>query len=142
MKKIEIFDIKTMCDPQLGSLSVFEGEKDSAVPFLFKRIYYIYGVPEQGQRGCHAHKKLQQILFCPYGEIAIQLDDGNEKQEVILDSPNKGLFIGSGIWREMKWLKKNSVLCVAASDYYDESDYIRQYEDFIALKKEGYWHEN
>ena len=62
-----------------------------------------------------------------------------KKKEFLLDSPEKGLLVGKGIWHEMYWLKENSVLCVAASDYYNEKDYIRDYDEFLKLVKEGYW---
>lgn len=120
-----------------GSLSFFESKKD--IPFEIKRIYYIYDVPLDSTRGMHAHKKLQQLLWCPYGKIEIVLDNGKVKETIMLDSPKKGLLVGSGMWRDMYWKKAESVLCVAASDYYDEEDYIRDYDEFIRHVKEGYW---
>jgi len=121
--------IKTIRSLDAGSLSFFEANRD--VPFPIKRIYYIHGVPKDTQRGAHAHKQLRQLLFCPYGSVKILMDDGQEKSEVILDDPSKGLIITPCIWRDMLWLIENSVLCVAASDYYDEDDYIRDYDEFI-----------
>lgn len=129
-------NIKTITDSMKGSLSFFEANKD--VPFDIKRIYYIYQVPVGIKRGGHAHRELSQMLFCLYGQIKIVLDDGTKKEEVILDEPSKGLIISKGIWRDMIWEKDNSVLCVAASDYYDESDYIRDYDEFIKYVEEGY----
>lgn len=120
--------IKSIGTSELGTLSFFEAERD--IPFQIKRIYYIYGVPNGGQRGGHAHKKLSQILFCPYGSITIKLDDGSEKCDIILDHPNKGLIVEHNIWRDMIWNQADSVLCVAASEYYDEKDYIRDYGEF------------
>ena len=127
--KYSIIHIKTIDSGYAGKLSFFEGTHD--VPFDIKWIYYIHGVPNHSQRGGHAHKKLQQILLCPYGTIEIVLDDGKERQSVLLDDPGKGLVIGPGLWREMIWHEENSVLCVAASEYYDESDYIRNYDTFL-----------
>lgn len=123
-----------------GYLSFFETNKD--IPFEIKRIYYIYDVPLGKKRGMHAHKTLCQVLWCPYGEIEVVLDNGKEKASYLLDSPEKILLILKGYWREMKWRKEGSVLCVAASDYYNESDYIRNYDDFIKMVKEGFWNEN
>lgn len=134
-----ILKINTRKTPLMGSLSFFEANKD--IPFDIKRIYYIYQVPNGVQRGGHAHLTLSQILFCPYGQIRVVLDDGIKKEEVILDEPSKGLIIPSGIWRDMIWEINNSVLCVAASNYYDESDYIRDYGEFKKLVKGGYWNE-
>ena len=87
-------------------------------------------------RGGHAHKKLRQLLWCPYGRIRIRLDDGHEKAEVLLDAPNKGVVVEHTMWREMLWEKENSVLCVAASEFYEESDYIRDYRQFLRYVRE------
>ena len=72
------------------------------------------------------------------GGIRILLDDGREKAEVLLDSPDKGLLLDSGLWREMLWEQSDSVLCVAASEHYDEADYIREYDRFLAWCKEAH----
>ena len=126
---IQTISINRVTAQGMGTLSVFEAEHD--VPFAIKRIYYIHNVPVGVQRGGHAHKKLRQVLWCPYGKILIKLDDGFEKAEVLLDSPDKGLIVEHYMWREMIWEKKDSVLCVAADSYYDESDYIRDYDEFL-----------
>lgn len=128
-----ILSIKTIDSGYAGKLSFFEETHD--VPFEIKRIYYIHGVPDGSRRGGHAHKALRQILFCPYGSIEIILDDAKERISIMLDSADKGLVIGPGLWREMIWHEENSVLCVAASEYYDEKDYIRNYEDFLKYSK-------
>ena len=132
---IHEFSVKTIAVDQKGALSFFEGERD--VPFAIKRIYYIHHVPAGVQRGGHAHKKLRQVLFCPYGRIRITLDNGRETDEVLLDCPEKALIIGPGLWREMIWEQADSVLCVAASEYYDETDYIRDYDAFKAYLEKG-----
>ena len=124
-------------DPYRGYLSFIETHTD--VPFSIRRIYYIYDVPVGTQRGMHAHKTLQQLLWCPYGEIEVILDDGKGKKCYLLDSPEKALFVLRGYWRDMYWRKEGSVLCVAASDYYDEADYIRDYDEFLRYVREGYW---
>lgn len=130
---LDIISIKTVSTPDIGSLSFFEAEHD--IPFPIKRIYYIHNVPKNTQRGAHAHKTLRQILFCPFGSINILLDNGTEKVEVLLDNPSKGLVLDSCIWHDMIWMIENSVLCVAASDYYDENDYIRNYDEFMEYIK-------
>lgn len=132
-----LLKIKTTGDEKIGFLSFFESNKD--IPFEIKRIYYTYNVPVNTKRGMHAHKELNQVLWCPYGEIEIILDNGREKKNYLLNSPDKALLVGKGIWREMLWKKENSVLCVAASEYYDENDYIRDYNEFLKYVKEGYW---
>ncbi|SDC79824.1 sugar 3,4-ketoisomerase [Geotoga petraea] len=135
----KIIKIKTFGNRSKGFLSFFESNKD--IPFEIKRIYYIYNVPVNTKRGMHAHKELNQVLWCPYGEIEVILDNGKEKKSYLLDSPEKALLVGKGIWHDMYWKKENSVLCVAASEYYNEEDYIRDYEDFLRYVKEGYWND-
>ena len=89
------------------------------------------------RRGFHAHKKLKQILICVKGSCKILLDDGIEKAEVLLDKPNKGLLIESHLWREMFDFSEDAVLMVLASELYDESDYIRDYDEFIKYVREN-----
>ena len=127
-------EIKTIEQENLGALSFFEAERD--FPFPIKRIYYITQVPEGSMRGFHAHKELKQLLFCPYGKVLLTLDNGKEKEEVLLDSPSKGVIIDTPLWREMTWLCEGSVLTVAASDYYCVEDYIRDYDEFLNFQKE------
>lgn len=122
--EIELLSMRTA-----GKLSFIEAQRDC--PFEIKRIYYIYGEPEGTHRGFHAHKSLKQLLFCPYGSIEILLNNGKKEKRILLDQPEKGLYIYSCLWREMFWQRDNSVLCVLASEYYDESDYIRDYDSFL-----------
>lgn len=112
----------------LGELSFFESNND--IDFEIKRIYYISKVPEGGKRGFHAHKKLKQLIFCPYGKIKLILENKNGREEIELVNSNTGILIEQCTWREMIWLQSDSVLCVAASDYYEEDDYIRDYNEF------------
>lgn len=135
---IQLVPLPKITFSSIGSLSFFQ---TTDIGFEIKRIYYIYDVPKAANRGFHAHKNLCQFAWCPYGDISFILDDGHSKQEVRLNNPSEGLLIQKGIWREMIWNKENSVLCVAASDYYDENDYVRDYDEFLRLVKEGYWHE-
>lgn len=129
--------IRTINNEENGCLSF--AEINTEIPFEIKRLYYIYGVPEGKIRGHHAHKSLNQLLVCLNGEVEIETDDGVCKESVLLDSPSKGLIVSSGIWRTMKFNKKDSILMVAASDFYSEDDYIRDYDNFIKLMSEGYW---
>ena len=128
----KMIDIKTNYakDEAMGSLSVLESSKD--IPFDIKRLYYIQGTKAGVRRGHHAHKALWQLLICPCGSIRVDMDDGENKEYVILDAPSKGLLMAPGVWHTMDWLADNALLCVAASDYYDESDYLRNYDDFLA----------
>ena len=106
-------------------------EENINIPFPIKRVYFMYDTKLGVHRGMHAHKSLQQVLFCVSGSCMIRLDDGKERKEVKLDKPEKGLFIGPGIWREMFDFQMGTVLMVVASEYYNESDYIRDYQDFL-----------
>lgn len=122
-------EIKSITTEKVGMLSFFEANRD--IPFEIKRIYYISKVPVGSRRGAHAHKELKQLLFCPYGSITIILNDGSNEEKITLDNPEKGLILMPGLWRDMEWNIDDSVLCVAASDYYSEEDYIRDYEKYI-----------
>lgn len=123
-----IVHIKTIPTVGAGELSFFESTHD--VPFEVKRVYYISKVPEGTRRGFHAHKKLKQLLFCPYGRIQLVLENKHSREEIELSDPSIGVVIEEPTWREMLWLQKDSVLCVAASDFYKADDYIRNYEEF------------
>ena len=111
-------------------------EQMANIPFEIKRVYYMFDTVSGVRRGFHAHKCLKQMLICVHGSCKILLDDGSEKQEVLLDKPNKGLIIESNIWREMFDFSEDAVLMVVASELYDESDHIRNYDDFIAYIRE------
>lgn len=129
----KIIRIKTISTVDAGELSFFEGTHD--VDFDIKRIYYISKVPEGMRRGFHAHKDLKQLLFCPYGRIQLVLENELGREEIELSDPSIGVVIQKPTWREMLWLKKDSVLCVAASDYYKAEDYIRDYSQFCDTLK-------
>lgn len=124
------FDIK---GDERGSLIALEGNKN--IPFEIKRVYYIFNTKEGVRRGYHAHKTLEQVLIATNGKCKILLDDGYERQTVELNQPNIGLYIGPRIWREMYDFSPGCVLMVLASDMYDESDYIRKYEEFKGMFK-------
>jgi len=111
-----------------GSLVALEARK--SVPFDVKRVYYIFGTKQDVSRGFHAHLALQQVAVCVTGKCRMVLDDGQRREEVWLDSPTKGLLIGELIWREMHDFSPDCVLLVLASAHYDETDYIRSFEEF------------
>lgn len=116
-----------------GWLSVAEYGKQ--IPFLVKRIYYIYGVKDGKRRGYHAHKNLQQVMFCISGSCKVMFTDGRKEVEVRLDKPYEAVHINDCIWREMYDFSDDAVLLVLASENYDESDYIRDYNAFIEYRK-------
>ena len=131
----KVVHIKTIPTVDAGELSFFESTHD--IPFDIKRIYYISKVPEGVRRGFHAHKELKQFLFCPYGRIQLILENSKGREEIELSDPSIGVVIDTPTWREMLWLQKDSVLCVAASDYYIVEDYIRDFGDFCEYLKEN-----
>ncbi|MCR4662181.1 MAG: FdtA/QdtA family cupin domain-containing protein [Clostridia bacterium] len=117
-----------------GSLIVAEYEKE--IPFLVKRIYYIYDVSDDKHRGFHSHKDLLQVYIAIHGSLKVMLDDGKKQETVLLDNPAKGLYIGHNVWREIFDFSKDAVLLVLASEKFSESDYIRKYNDFLeSIKK-------
>lgn len=117
-----------------GMLIAIEELKD--IPFSIKRIYYIYDTIDGVRRGFHAHKNLKQILVCVKGSCKLHLDDGYETAEILMNNPTEGIYLENNIWREMYDFSEDAVLLVLASEYYNESDYIRNYDDFIKFINE------
>lgn len=129
MSLIHLIDLPPLGDER-GSLVAIEANKH--IPFEVKRVYYIFGTQPGVSRGFHAHKNLQQLAVCVAGKCRMLLDDGLNKESVWLDSPTKGLLIANNVWREMHEFSDDCVLLVLASEYYDESDYIRDYSEFCS----------
>src|SRR5690554_2500664 len=128
MSLIKLINFSGLGDDR-GSLISLEARKN--IPFDIKRVYYIFGTKPGVARGFHAHKALQQVAICVSGKCKMLVDNGKEKAEVWLDSPAKGILIENMIWREMHDFSEDCVLMVLASEYYDEADYIRDYDNFI-----------
>ena len=112
-------------------------EENKNIPFTLRRCYFMYNTQPGVSRGFHAHKTLKQVLVCVRGQCRILLDNGHEKAEVLLDRPNKGLYLSSRVWRVMTDFSEDAVLMVLADQLYDESDYIRNYDDFLAWIREA-----
>lgn len=107
------------------------GESGRTIPFDVKRIYFINNLfNDRSIRGKHAHKKLEQVIFCVNGSFTLNLDDGEIKQEIIIDNPYLGIRLGPMLWHTMNNFSSDCVILVLADDYYNESDYIRDYEEF------------
>ena len=128
MSLVREIEFKELGDDR-GNLVAIEENK--TIPFPIKRVYYIYGSSPEVERGFHAHKTLQQIAVCVAGSCTMLLDDGHTKEEVLMDSPNKGTLIEPLVWHEMRDFTEDCVLLLLASEHYDESDYIRDYDDFL-----------
>lgn len=124
--KLMDFDIKGDYD---GKLVALEGNCN--VPFAIKRVYYIYDTLQSVVRGKHAHRSLEQIIICVSGSCDFMLDSGMEKAKVHLNNPSRGLYIKHNIWREFTNFSPDCVVIVLASQPYDESDYIRDYDVFL-----------
>lgn len=112
-----------------GQLVALEEMKD--IPFKIKRVYYMYETAKGVRRGYHAHKSLEQILVCIHGSCKVLLDNGVEKKIVPLEKPYEGVYVANSMWREMYDFSSDAVLLVLASARYDESDYIRDYDEFL-----------
>ncbi|EGR3111600.1 WxcM-like domain-containing protein [Vibrio parahaemolyticus] len=112
-----------------GSLIALEANKN--IPFDIKRAYYLFGMHSDLPRGFHAHKSLIQVAVCLNGSCNILMDNGKQKEIVKLDSPSQGLVIDIMQWHEMSKFSNDCILLVLASDVYDESDYIRNYDAFL-----------
>lgn len=133
MSLIQIVSFPPLGDDR-GSLVAIESLK--TVPFEIKRVYYIFGTKKNVSRGFHAHRNIKQVLVCVTGSCRLVVDDGNNREEVLLNSPTKGLLIKNFIWREMYDFSSDCVLLVLASEYYIENDYIRNYQDFLRITKQ------
>ena len=101
------------------------------VPFDIKRVYYIWGANRYAIRGGHAHRKLEQVVICLSGSCDFILHDGQEREVVHLDNPAQGLHIKTNIWHDFTNFSDGCVVMVLASELYDESDYIRNFDDFM-----------
>jgi dTDP-4-dehydrorhamnose 3,5-epimerase-like enzyme len=125
-----VLDITKVHDTR-GNLSVIEGD---ALPFVMKRVYYLYDIPSGGRRGGHSHLNQQEFLVALSGSFDVILNDGNEKKIVTLNKPNVGLLIPNGIWRELENFSSGAVCLVLASGMFEEADYIRDFTDFKSSK--------
>ncbi len=125
----KLIEIPSFIDER-GGLSFVECGQ--LLPFAVRRVYWLYDFKKA--RGGHAHKKLQQFIFCTHGNIDILLDNGRDHNCITLNSPNQGLYIYEPLWREMSRFENDPQLVVLASNLYQEEDYINSYEDFKQWK--------
>jgi dTDP-4-dehydrorhamnose 3,5-epimerase-like enzyme len=132
MTLIKMIDFKPLGDER-GLLVALEGNTN--VPFDIKRVYYIFGTKKGVSRGFHAHRNLKQVAVCIVGSCRFVLDNGRQKEDVILEGATKGLLVEGLIWREMHDFSSDCVLMILASEYYDELDYIRDYQTFLKTMK-------
>ena len=133
MMDYKLVDMKVFGDAR-GKLISLEGSRN--VPFDIKRVYGIYDTLPNEERGFHAHKNMEQIIVAMDGACEFVLDDGKTRESVWLNRPDVGLYIGKNMWREMKHFSYGCKLMVLASDYYDEKEYIRNYDEFLVEVKQ------
>ncbi len=130
VKNCSFISLPTIKDGRDGILCV--AEQFHTIPFDIKRVFYIYNLHENNAiRGKHAHREVEQVIFCIRGDFDITLDDGKNQQTIKLQKPNEGLYIGTYVWNVMTNFSDDCILLVFASDLYNESEYIREYDVFI-----------
>jgi dTDP-4-dehydrorhamnose 3,5-epimerase-like enzyme len=134
LDKVKIINFPQIAEAR-GNLSFIEENKH--IPFPIKRVYYLYDVPSGATRGGHAHKNLCELIIALSGSFDVLLTDGVDKKVYFLNRPHYGLFIPHGLWREIENFSSNSVALALASDFYNEKDYIRDYEVFRKMVASG-----
>ena len=117
-----------------GNLTVVED--NDPIPFKIRRTYYTYDIPGGEERGGHAHRALYQLIVAISGSFDVVIDDGVKQRTVTLNRPYQGLLITPGIWRVLNNFTSGAVCMVLASEHYDESDYTREYSDFLSLTQD------
>jgi hypothetical protein len=128
LDQCKLIELPKISDPR-GNLSFIENSHH--IPFDIKRVFYIYDVPTATSRGAHAHKLLHQFIICLSGSLDIALDDGHSQKIVHLNRPWMGLHIPPMVWAAEQNFDPGSIYLVLASDFYDESDYYRDYDEFL-----------
>jgi hypothetical protein len=115
-----------------GNIGVIEND---TIPYEINRVFYLFDVPSGAKRGGHANKKTNQVLIAISGSFDVVLKDGNSKETITLNRPDKGLLIENNIWRELENFSSGSVCLVLASEEFSEDDYIRNYKDYLSFVK-------
>jgi dTDP-4-dehydrorhamnose 3,5-epimerase-like enzyme len=134
MTLVRWIDLKSITDAR-GQLCV--AETGAQVPFTIRRVYYLRDPQPDEPRGFHAHKALEQVAICVAGACSFVLDDGRKRENVRLEDPTRGLYVGPMLWHEMHDFTPNCVLLVLASAIYEEADYIRDYNGFLGAAHEN-----
>lgn len=130
----QLIRLPVITDPR-GDLTFVEG--NNHLPFPIARVYYLYNVPVDAERGGHAHRELQQVVFALSGSFRIAVEDGLQREEYWLRDPRQGVLIDRLIWREMDRFSQGAVCMVLASHPYDEADYIRDYAEFLRTAEQA-----
>lgn len=127
----QVIDLPKITDAR-GNLTFVEQQRH--VPFDIKRVFFLYDVPTGADRGAHAHREHHQFLICLSGSFDVEVDDGRSRRVVHLNRPWKGLHVPPMIWAAEKNFDPGSVCLVLSSDLFAESDYIREYDDFVRAR--------
>jgi dTDP-4-dehydrorhamnose 3,5-epimerase-like enzyme len=131
LKNIQLLKIPVVEDVR-GNLGFIQ--KD-VLPFEFKRVYYLFDVPSTAFRGGHSHLEQEEVLIALSGSFEVVLNDGYQKKSFLLNKPNVGLHIPTGIWRELENFSSGAICLVLASDVFKEEDYIRDFDEFMDYVK-------
>lgn len=133
INKVSVYECNLLHFNQIGDRCghITSINNNIEIPFSTKRIFYLYDIPGGESRGAHAHKECHQFLVAASGSFEVLMDDGQTKRQVLLNRPDIGLHIPPGIWASEINFSSGSICLVLASHEYDESDYIRNYEDFL-----------
>ena len=131
---VRLYELPLIRDPR-GSLSF--AQYDETLPFLPRRYFIVFDVGEGQTRGGHAHRTVHQLLICVKGSCLVSLDDGDTRDQVWLDRPERALYIPPKIWATQQQFSSDGVLLVLASDVYDPDEYIRDYDEFVRLSHAG-----
>jgi len=129
-----IIELPKISDPR-GNLTFVESERH--IPFDIKRVYYLYDVPGGAERGGHGHKNLQQFIIAMSGSFDVVLHDGVNQKRIHMNRSYYGLYVCPMMWREITNVSSGAVCLVLASEYYDEADYLRDYDEFLKMVKSG-----
>jgi len=130
LEKCKLIEFPKINDPR-GNLTFIASNKE--IPFEYKNLFYLYDVPTNATRGSHAHRNLEQVLICLSGSFDVNLDDGFEKKTIKLNRPWQGLYVHPMIWSYLSNFDSGTVCLVLNSDFYDESEYVREYDEFLNL---------
>lgn len=134
IKDVKIIELPKFADPR-GNLSFVEQEEH--IPFVIRRTYWLYDVPGGECRGGHAYRENQEFIVALSGSFDVVLDDGTEKKTFTLNRSYYGLYVPKGLWREMENFSTNSLAMILSSTDYDANDYVRDYDEFLTLKREN-----
>ena len=134
LKDVKEFNLKSFIEPD-GKLTPIELDRD--IPFEVKRMFYVYDVHDQNDRGKHSHHKTKQILIAVSGGVTVVCADGKERRNYVLNEPSRALYIPEMIWDEQIYQSEDSVLLVLSNTNYEPDDYIEDYDEFRRLKNES-----